>query len=142
MQNAEYRSQNEISHFCYASAEFWLLPEWPWGVAGRFHIDRDSRRELRVYPARMDEIPVQQGFCGNDESRSTVSALHAMVFDVFLKQGCLAVAMPSTVSIFLPVAFDSQRHASEDRPAVHNNGARSAGSVITHQFGAVKPSMS
>lgn len=80
------------------------------------------------------EVPVQQGFGRDDKSRSTVAALHAMVFDVFLHKRMIGSRNTFDGLDLLPVAFDGQRHAGKDRPAVHYDRTGSAGSAVAHQL--------
>jgi hypothetical protein len=81
-------------------------------------------------------VPVQKGFGGNDESRSAVAALHAVMLHIFFNQGMAGCGNTLDRFDLLTITLDSQRHARENRPAVHNDRAGSACAAVTHQLGS------
>ena len=81
-------------------------------------------------------IPVQKSLGRNDESRSAVPALHAVVFYIRFNQGMAGSCNTFDRFDLLTIALNGQGHTRENGPAVHNDRAGPACAAITHQFGS------
>src|SRR5271169_4091093 len=71
-------------------------------------------------------VSVEQGLGGHHKAGCAVTTLHAVVFDVGFNEGMTRRRDPFGRLNSCAVTLDSQHHAGEHRPFVHDHGAGAA----------------